>query len=117
MGETGSAATTAPESTSFAPTTGAGSTDTGEPPLPADTVRFAVIGDYGLDGGPTAKVAALVAGWDPEFVITAGDNNYFDGLASTIDVNIGKYYHQFIAPYKGKFGPGRGQEPLLPVPR
>ena len=55
MGE-GSSTSATPESTSFAPTTGGtGQADTGEPMLPADTVRVAVIGDYGLDGEPEAS--------------------------------------------------------------
>jgi hypothetical protein len=62
-------------------------------------VRFAVIGDFGLDGESEAKVADLVTSWNPDFVITTGDNNYFQGAASTIDQNIGKYYCQFIGNY------------------
>ena len=68
--------------------------------------RFAVIGDYGVAGANEAAVAALVAGWNPEFVITAGDNNYSFGDASTIDANIGQYYSAFIHPYTGTYGPG-----------
>lgn len=36
----------------------------------------------------------------------AGDNNYPDGVASTIDPNIGQYYHEFISPYPGIYGVG-----------
>ena len=61
-----------------------------------DSVRFAVIGDYGIAGQPEADVAALVQSWNPDIVITTGDNNYPNGEASTIDANIGQYYHQFI---------------------
>jgi hypothetical protein len=68
--------------------------------------RFAVIGDYGLAGKPEADVADLVKSWNPEFIITTGDNNYKVGAAETIDKNIGKYYQEFIHPYKGKYGPG-----------
>ncbi len=70
-------------------------------------VRFAVIGDYGYGLlQPEADVAALVAGWDPDFVVTVGDNNYPNGAASTIDDNIGRHYSAFIHPYAGAFGPG-----------
>jgi hypothetical protein len=79
------------------------STDDG---LTVRKLRFAVIGDYGFDGGPEASVAKLVKTWNPDHVITVGDNNYEDGLASTIDLNIGKYYHEFIYPYQGTYGAG-----------
>ena len=39
--------------------------------------RFAVIGDYGVDlNEHEVKVAALVRSWNPEFIITLGDNRY-----------------------------------------
>jgi hypothetical protein len=68
--------------------------------------RFAVIGDYGSSGQPEADVAALVKSWNPDFIITVGDNNYESGAAATIDLNIGQYYHEFIFPYTGSFGSG-----------
>jgi hypothetical protein len=43
----------------------------------------------------------LVKGWKPDFIITVGDNNYPRGSASTIDQNIGQYYHGFIPAYHG----------------
>ncbi len=61
---------------------------------------FAVIGDFGQAGPDEAAVATLVKSWQPDFVATVGDNNYPDGEASTIDANIGQYYHEFIFPYK-----------------
>lgn len=67
-------------------------------------VRFAVIGDYGLSGQAEADVAALVKGWDPNFIVTVGDNNYYLGASDTIDENIGQYYHEFIYPYMGTYG-------------
>ncbi len=84
--------------------------------LPAGTVRFAVIADYGLDLEPTRAVAAMVTSWAPDFVATAGDNNYFTGDAATIDVNIGKHYHAFIAPYLGVYGPGATENRFFPSP-
>ena len=74
--------------------------------LPPKPVRFVMLGDYGEDGQPEADVAALVAGLEPDFIVTAGDNNYPNGEAATIDANIGKYYQQYIAPYLGSYGPG-----------
>src|SRR6266511_3399595 len=69
-------------------------------------VRFAVIGDFGSAGTAARDVANLVKSWKPDFIITVGDNNYPDGAASTIDPNIGQYYHEFIYPYKGRYGAG-----------
>lgn len=73
---------------------------------PGSSYRFGVIGDYGVDNAKEAAVAAVVADWDPDFVITTGDNNYPDGEAATIDQNIGQYYSQFIGNYQGSYGQG-----------
>lgn len=70
------------------------------------TVKFAAIGDYGKAGPNELAVSNLVKGWNPDFIITLGDNNYENGSAATIDSNIGQYYHQFIYPYTGNFGEG-----------
>jgi hypothetical protein len=79
-------------------------------------VRFAVIGDYGGGGQAEQDVANLVQSWEPDLVITTGDNNYPTGEAATIDRNIGQYYHQFIAPYTGSFGEGAEQNRFFPSP-
>ena len=72
----------------------------------SETVRFAVIGDFGDESSDEGRVATMVTGWNPDFIITTGDNNYSDGEASTIDINIGQYYSQFIGNYQGTYGPG-----------
>lgn len=77
--------------------------------------RFAVIGDYGLDGPDEATVSKMVRDWNPELIITVGDNNYPYGESSTIDVNIGKHYHDFISPYKGSFGVGAAENLFFPT--
>jgi hypothetical protein len=69
-------------------------------------ITFAVIGDFGSNDANELAVANLVKSWNPEFIITVGDNNYPDGEAATIDANIGKYYHEFIYPYTGSYGAG-----------
>lgn len=79
-----------------------------------DRILFAVIGDYGLAGQAEADVANLVKGWNPDFIVTVGDNNYPDGLAETIDRNIGQYYQEFIFPYKGKYGNGSPARRFFP---
>ncbi len=75
----------------------------------------AVIGDYGQAGQPEADVAALVASWDPDYVLTTGDNNYDAGAAETIDANIGQYYHAYIAPYQGQYGTGAAENRFFPA--
>jgi hypothetical protein len=70
------------------------------------TIRFAVIGDYGEGNQGEEDVANLVKSWSPDFIITTGDNNYPSGSAETIDHRVGKYYHQFIYPYRGEYGAG-----------
>ncbi|MBZ5515236.1 MAG: DNRLRE domain-containing protein [Acidobacteriia bacterium] len=77
-------------------------------------VRFAVIGDYGSDTSNENRVANLVKGWKPAFVVTVGDNNYPKGEASTVDRNIGKYYHDYIGNYKGSYGAGSSTNRFWP---
>jgi tartrate-resistant acid phosphatase type 5 len=83
-------------------------------PTPETVVRFAVIGDYGAGGGPEADVSELVKSWDPDFIITTGDNNYPDGSQETIDTNIGQFYHEFIYPYNGDYGEGADRNRFYP---
>lgn len=85
-------------------------------PEGAPLLRFAVIGDYGLTGQPEADVAALIHGWNPELIVTTGDNNYYFGEAATIDQNIGQYYHDFIFPYVGRYGIGADINRFFPAP-
>ena len=70
------------------------------------TARFAIIGDFGDVNAQAADVAELVHAKDPDFIITVGDNNYPRGEEGTIDGNVGRYYHDYIHPYGGKFGKG-----------
>jgi len=72
----------------------------------SNKISFAVIGDYGLAGQNEADVAKLVKSWNPDFIVTVGDNNYNDGAMWSIDQNIGQYYHDYIYPYTGKYGAG-----------
>jgi tartrate-resistant acid phosphatase type 5 len=101
----------ATSTTSPLPTPTATPTATPEPA----PVRFAVIGDYGLAGEPARDVAALIKSWQPEFIITLGDNNYPHGAAATIDQNVGQYYHEYIAPYTGTYGAGAATNRFFPT--
>ena len=88
-----------------------------EAPMPTlvPPTRFAVIGDFGLAGEPAQAVADLVKSWQPDFIITTGDNNYPDGAADIIDANIGQYYHEFIGNYQGSYGAGSSTNRFFPV--
>ena len=77
--------------------------------------RFAAIGDYGYAGPAERDVAALVKGWNPDFIITLGDNNYDLGDSTTIDQNIGQYYHAYIYNYKGRYGPHTFSDRFFPA--
>lgn len=99
----------------------------------SQTIRLAVIGDYGDGSQAAADVAVLVKSWQPDLILTTGDNNYPSGGADTIDGNVGRFYSEFIAPYQGAYGPGsqinrffpslgnhdwrtRSGDPALPTP-
>jgi tartrate-resistant acid phosphatase type 5 len=86
-----------------------------EPP-PVGTTRFAVIGDYGSGSPIEGDVALMIRNWAPEFIATVGDNYYPGGTAETIDDSIGRYYHPYIAPYKGGYGPGASRNRFFPIP-
>ncbi len=82
-------------------------TVTPEPtPTPTMPVVFGVIGDFGWAGSDEEAVANLVKSWNPEFIISTGDNNYPLGAAETIDRNIGQYYQEYIGNYVGTYGSG-----------
>jgi hypothetical protein len=78
-------------------------------------VRFAAIGDYGLSGANELAVANLVKSWNPDFIVTLGDNNYPFGADSTIDQNIGQYYSDYIYPYHGCYGNGGNVNRFFPT--
>src|SRR5262245_10651043 len=80
----------------------------------APAIRFGVIGDYGQASTPEADVANQVKSWNPDFIITVGDNNYNTGSATTIDANIGQYYHDFIGNYTGSYGAGSPSNRFFP---
>ena len=97
------------------PLTGNKSAVTWDDSLTPESIRFAVIGDYGDNSQAEADVAALVDGWNPDIVVTVGDNNYSLGAASTIDGNIGQYYRQYIYPYTGSYGAGATVNRFFPA--
>jgi tartrate-resistant acid phosphatase type 5 len=83
-------------------------------PTAAQAQRFAAIGDYGYAGPAERDVANLIKSWSPEFIITLGDNNYDLGDSTTIDQNIGQYFHEYIYQYKGRYGPRTSSNRFFP---
>lgn len=83
---------------------------------PSDTIitQFAVIGDYGQAGQNEQAVAEMVLSWNPDFIITTGDNNYPSGQAETIDENIGQYYADYIFPYNGTYESDSSENRFFP---
>lgn len=86
-----------------------------EAPTPIPMLRFAIIGDFGTAGKPLEAVSQLINSWQPDFILTTGDNNYPFGEASTIDENIGQYFHPYISPYTGNYGEGAEINRFFPV--
>lgn len=66
-------------------------------------VRIAAIGDYGFASTAERDVSSLIRSWNPDAVLTLGDNNYPSGAAATIDANIGQYFADYIYPYTGQY--------------
>lgn len=67
---------------------------------------FAVIGDYGDPGhgqglSSEGAVATMVAGWNPDFIITVGDNNYVEKSNYGFDSAVGAFYCQYLIPFNG----------------
>ncbi|NJP05510.1 MAG: alkaline phosphatase [Chloroflexaceae bacterium] len=111
-------ATVTPLATSTA--TATPSPEPTETPLPTATpvplqARFAVIGDFGWSGDAEAAVASLVKSWQPDFIVTTGDNNYPTGSAAAIDENVGQYYHEYMAHTGSAYGPGSEVNRFFPV--
>jgi hypothetical protein len=79
-------------------------------PQPIQT-KFAVIGDYGDDTQDEQAVADLINSWNVDFIITTGDNSYDN---TNIDVNIGKYYSDWIGNYNGSYGSGSTVNKFFP---
>lgn len=66
-------------------------------PSRGDSATFAVIGDYGWCDGGEARVARMVAGWGPAWVVTAGDNYQNVSRCSAYSVAVDGYYGSFVA--------------------
>lgn len=71
-------------------------------PTGPGAIRFAVIGDFGQtfpdQTFPVDHVGAMIRSWNPDFIVSVGDNNYQLGQAETADVNLGKNFTSYIYP-------------------
>ena len=64
-----------------------------------EPVVFGVIGDYGGGGKPEADVAAMIKTWDPQFIVSVGDNNYGNvgiGAEDSWEERVGRFYGDYI---------------------
>ncbi len=75
-------------------------------PQPAQKIRLAVTGDFGDPTGPVVSVANQLANWNPEAVITTGDNNYPSGNMVDFSTHTYAHYGKFID--AGTFFPALG---------
>ena len=96
-----------------------GSMDGGGPPG-APEFRFAVIGDFGDDDDDTRAVADMIKGWNPDIIVTTGDNDYSDGAYrgtfEGLELAVGQYFHEYIANYQGAEGAGASENRFFPTP-
>lgn len=80
-------------------------------------VRFGAVGDYDADSN-TQAVADLISSWNPDFVITQGDNNYSNNSSvSAWDDEVGQFYGQYIHYPSGStsaFAPGPSVNKFFP---
>lgn len=79
--------------------------------------RDPVRGDWRLRRRRQARsnVAALVHRWNPDFILTVGDNNYPIGAAAAMDAHVGQYYQDFIFPYAGRYGTAYNENRFFPT--
>jgi hypothetical protein len=61
-----------------------------------ESVRFAVIGDYGSGNDHEWAVGRTLAAERPDFVMTAGDNSYLVGAPQVLDRNIFEPLHDVM---------------------
>jgi tartrate-resistant acid phosphatase type 5 len=63
-----------------------------------DVITVAAFGDYGLSTEAEGAVAAMVHTWNPDFIVTTGDNNYYENTfqGPGWENVIGAYYGDYI---------------------
>ena len=73
------------------------------PAVASNSTIFAMIGDFGTDTEKfEGRVAEMIYSWNPEFILTLGDNDYLGNWdMETYDRAVGKYYCRFMYPTHG----------------
>ncbi len=73
-----------------------------------EPLRFAVVGDFGLSGVPLASVSSMMRRWDPDFIVSTGDNNYgpldsdadsnpaLPGAQNSWESNVGAFFGDYL---------------------
>lgn len=79
---------------------------------PSGVTRLVAIGDYGDGQQKEAAVAGMIALWDPDAVVTVGDNVYWH---TGFDRLVGRYYRRFIGAYNGIYGEGSPVNRFFPA--
>ncbi|MEO5759986.1 MAG: metallophosphoesterase, partial [Mesorhizobium sp.] len=80
---------------------------------PQTLYRFAIFGDYGdTDLSGEKAVSAMVHAWNPDFILTVGDNVY---APQTLDAAVGQQYHDYIGNYQGAYGSGSAINRFFPT--
>ena len=80
-----------------------------------NTAFFAVITDYGTNDSGETQVATMVDSWNPEFIVTTGDNWQGStmgtaGSTSSYENVVGNYYGDYV---NGNFYPVKGNHDYL----
>ncbi len=83
-----------------------------------ELVRFAAIGDFDATAN-TRAVADLIHSWNPDFVVTMGDNNYSgDASTSAWDNAVGQFFGAYIHYPVGStsvYSPGAASNRFFPA--
>jgi tartrate-resistant acid phosphatase type 5 len=106
----GSTSSTVPPSSTTSTTTSTTTTTA----APAPPASLAIIGDYGYNHPYIAELGAMVGGWNPDYVLTTGDNLQTIELPATgtdrYDLVVGRHFCAFMANVApGPFCPSGGQ--------
>lgn len=81
-------------------------------------ILWAHISDYGFNYPARTDMANLVKSWNPDFIVSAGDNwqSGSTNALSSIDSKVGAYYHDYIFPYIGGYGAGATEQRFIVCP-
>ena len=80
--------------------------------LYSQLVNFAVIGDYGDEDSEELDVRNLINGWNVDYIVTVGDNNYGALSQSGYQRAVGNYYGAWLP---NDFYPSIGNHDCCPL--